>query len=169
MRTNLKKNEKKHCRMHCQMERIEFYHKYIACEKINSRLSCHPFFYTIFTPFLPKFHHLPLLSKFRLFNSNFRWCIFSVLFWPMSIFWHVNFLPSTTKASRSWILSIDLESSHMSTPVHAQSISSLNTLLSNPPQYPRNPTHQVHEPLVLYIVRVPGSKGERAAQEQELC
>ncbi|KIW61066.1 hypothetical protein PV05_01228 [Exophiala xenobiotica] len=46
----------------------------------------------------------------------------------------------------------------MSTPVHAQSISSLNALLSNPPQYPRNPTHQVHEPLVLYIVRVPGSK-----------
>ncbi|KAK5241565.1 hypothetical protein LTR40_013155, partial [Exophiala xenobiotica] len=54
--------------------------------------------------------------------------------------------------------SIDLESLHMSTPVHAQSISSLNALLSNPPQYPRNPTHQVNEPLVLYIVRVPGSK-----------
>ncbi|KAI1619914.1 hypothetical protein EDD37DRAFT_660102 [Exophiala viscosa] len=46
----------------------------------------------------------------------------------------------------------------MSTPVRAQSISSLYTLLSNPPQYPRNPTHQEHDPLVLYIVRVPGSK-----------
>jgi hypothetical protein len=48
-----------------------------------------------------------------------------------------------------------------STPVEAQSISSLSHLLANPPRYPRNPTHAVHEPLVLYIVRVPGSKGEK--------
>ncbi|EXJ59863.1 hypothetical protein A1O7_04010 [Cladophialophora yegresii CBS 114405] len=46
----------------------------------------------------------------------------------------------------------------MNAPVEAQSISSLSYLLANPPRYPRNPTHQVHEPLVLYIVRVPGSK-----------
>lgn len=47
----------------------------------------------------------------------------------------------------------------MSAPVEAQSLSSLTSLFANPPHYPRNPTHQVHEPLVLYIVRVPGSKG----------
>ncbi|KEF53654.1 uncharacterized protein A1O9_10054 [Exophiala aquamarina CBS 119918] len=46
----------------------------------------------------------------------------------------------------------------MSTPIQAQSISSLTDLLANPPRYPRNPTHQVHDPLVLYIVRVPGSQ-----------
>ncbi|OAL31033.1 hypothetical protein AYO20_08454 [Fonsecaea nubica] len=46
----------------------------------------------------------------------------------------------------------------MSAPIEAQSISSLSNLLANPPRYPRNPTHQVHESLVLYIVRVPGSK-----------
>ncbi|KIW10902.1 hypothetical protein PV08_10201 [Exophiala spinifera] len=46
----------------------------------------------------------------------------------------------------------------MTSPVHARSLSSLGALLSNPPQYPRNPTHQAHDPLVLYIVRVPGSK-----------
>lgn len=42
--------------------------------------------------------------------------------------------------------------------VEALSFASLTALLSNPPQYPRNPTHEVREPLVLYIVRVPGSK-----------
>ncbi|EXJ95544.1 hypothetical protein A1O1_00666 [Capronia coronata CBS 617.96] len=46
----------------------------------------------------------------------------------------------------------------MSAPIEARSISSLSTLLANPPQYPRNPTHQVHDSLVLYIVRVPGSQ-----------
>ena len=46
----------------------------------------------------------------------------------------------------------------MSTPIEASSLSSLTGLFTNPPQYPRNPTHQTHEPLVLYIVRVPGSK-----------
>lgn len=42
--------------------------------------------------------------------------------------------------------------------VEALSLSSLTALLSNPPQYPRNPTHESREPLVLYIVRVPGSR-----------
>lgn len=47
----------------------------------------------------------------------------------------------------------------MNTPIEAQSISALGSLFANPPQYPRNPTHEVRESLVLYIVRVPGSKG----------
>ncbi|KAJ4992608.1 hypothetical protein SVAN01_01991 [Stagonosporopsis vannaccii] len=45
-----------------------------------------------------------------------------------------------------------------STAVQARSLSSLTALASNPPAYPRNPTHEKHEPLVLYIARVPGSK-----------
>ncbi|KAK5070100.1 hypothetical protein LTR64_001934 [Lithohypha guttulata] len=54
----------------------------------------------------------------------------------------------------------------MNTPiVEAQSLSNLTNLFANPPQYPRNPTHQVHEPLVLYIVRVPGSRGPRRLEE----
>ncbi|CAP97678.1 Pc22g03900 [Penicillium rubens Wisconsin 54-1255] len=43
-------------------------------------------------------------------------------------------------------------------PVEARSLSSVTTIASNPPAYPRNPTHEKHEPLSLYIVRVPGSK-----------
>ncbi|KAF2853970.1 hypothetical protein T440DRAFT_465701 [Plenodomus tracheiphilus IPT5] len=42
--------------------------------------------------------------------------------------------------------------------VEAKSLSSLTALASNPPAYPRNPTHVKHEPLTLYIARVPGSK-----------
>ncbi|KAF2819772.1 hypothetical protein CC86DRAFT_128042 [Ophiobolus disseminans] len=42
--------------------------------------------------------------------------------------------------------------------IEARSLSSLTALASNPPAYPRNPTHVRHEPLVLYIARVPGSK-----------
>ncbi|KAF2268445.1 hypothetical protein CC78DRAFT_529893 [Lojkania enalia] len=42
--------------------------------------------------------------------------------------------------------------------VEARSLSSLTTLASNPPSYPRNPTHVKHDPLVLYIARVPGSR-----------
>ena len=44
-------------------------------------------------------------------------------------------------------------------PVEARSLSSVTTLASNPPAYPRNPTQEPCEPLVLYIVRVPGSRG----------
>ncbi|KAL3446620.1 hypothetical protein BJX65DRAFT_111973 [Aspergillus insuetus] len=43
-------------------------------------------------------------------------------------------------------------------PVEARSLSSITTIASNPPAYPRNPTQKKLEPLVLYIVRVPGSK-----------
>ena len=45
-------------------------------------------------------------------------------------------------------------------PVEARSLSSLTTLFANPPRYPRNPSHAKLEPLVLYIVRVPGSRGK---------
>ncbi|KAJ5570521.1 uncharacterized protein N7459_009951 [Penicillium hispanicum] len=43
-------------------------------------------------------------------------------------------------------------------PVEARSLSSITTIASNPPAYPRNPTHEKLDPLVLYIVRVPGSQ-----------
>jgi len=45
--------------------------------------------------------------------------------------------------------------------VEARSLSSLTTLAANPPLYPRNPTQEIQQPLVLYIARVPGSKGDR--------
>lgn len=45
-------------------------------------------------------------------------------------------------------------------PVEARSLSAITAIASNPPAYPRNPTHEKHDPLVLYIVRVPGSQGE---------
>ncbi|EAW10795.1 uncharacterized protein ACLA_052680 [Aspergillus clavatus NRRL 1] len=43
-------------------------------------------------------------------------------------------------------------------PVEARSLSSITAIASNPPAYPRNPTQKKLDPLVLYIVRVPGSK-----------
>ncbi|KAJ5823435.1 hypothetical protein N7447_005775 [Penicillium robsamsonii] len=43
-------------------------------------------------------------------------------------------------------------------PIEARSLSSVTAIASNPPAYPRNPTHEKQEPLSLYIVRVPGSK-----------
>ncbi|KAF2807857.1 uncharacterized protein BDZ99DRAFT_489426 [Mytilinidion resinicola] len=42
--------------------------------------------------------------------------------------------------------------------IEARSLSNLTALASQPPRYPRNPTHERHEPLVLYIARVPGSR-----------
>lgn len=44
-------------------------------------------------------------------------------------------------------------------PVEARSLSSITGIASNPPSYPRNPTQKKLDPLELYIVRVPGSKG----------
>ncbi|KAI9738367.1 MAG: hypothetical protein M1834_008870 [Cirrosporium novae-zelandiae] len=41
--------------------------------------------------------------------------------------------------------------------VEARSLSTLTSLASNPPRYPRNPT-EPHESLTLYIARVPGSR-----------
>ncbi|KAI2795102.1 hypothetical protein POX_a01706 [Penicillium oxalicum] len=43
-------------------------------------------------------------------------------------------------------------------PVEARSLSSITAIAANPPAYPRNPTHEKHDPLELYIVRVPGSQ-----------
>lgn len=45
-------------------------------------------------------------------------------------------------------------------PVEARSLSSITAVASNPPSYPRNPAQKKLDPLELYIVRVPGSKGE---------
>ncbi|MCJ1378038.1 hypothetical protein MMC17_001134 [Xylographa soralifera] len=42
--------------------------------------------------------------------------------------------------------------------IEAKSLTAVTLLAANPPQYPRNPTHEVQKPLVLYIARVPGSK-----------
>ncbi|ODH51402.1 hypothetical protein GX48_02458 [Paracoccidioides brasiliensis] len=42
--------------------------------------------------------------------------------------------------------------------VEAKSHLPLMTLAANPPRYPRNPSKALLEPLVLYIVRVPGSR-----------
>jgi hypothetical protein len=47
----------------------------------------------------------------------------------------------------------------MSEHVEARSLASLNFLAANPPQYPVNPTEERHESLVLYISRVPGTRG----------
>ncbi|KAI9796334.1 MAG: hypothetical protein M1825_000635 [Sarcosagium campestre] len=46
----------------------------------------------------------------------------------------------------------------MAPAVQASSLSELTTLAFNPPRYPRNPTQEVREPLVLYIAKVPGSR-----------
>lgn len=46
----------------------------------------------------------------------------------------------------------------MSTHIEARSLSSLNSLADNPPQYPVNPAETPRESLTLYISRVPGSR-----------
>lgn len=43
--------------------------------------------------------------------------------------------------------------------IEARSLSALTAIASNPPAYPRNPTQKKDDPLALYIVRVPGSRG----------
>ncbi|KAM0513187.1 hypothetical protein ACHAPE_008033 [Trichoderma viride] len=42
--------------------------------------------------------------------------------------------------------------------MEAQSLAAVNLLAANPPQYPENPSETPHEPLVLYISRVPGTR-----------
>ncbi len=44
--------------------------------------------------------------------------------------------------------------------VEARSLATLNLLAANPPLYPANPTEERHEPLTLYISRVPGTRGK---------
>ncbi|KAI9367491.1 hypothetical protein BJX61DRAFT_300323 [Aspergillus egyptiacus] len=43
-------------------------------------------------------------------------------------------------------------------PVEARSLSAITSVAFNPPAYPRNPAQKKLDPLVLYIVRVPGRK-----------
>ncbi|KAJ9270682.1 hypothetical protein DTO271D3_4871 [Paecilomyces variotii] len=43
-------------------------------------------------------------------------------------------------------------------PVEARSLAAITALAANPPAYPRNPTQESLGPLVLYILRVPGSR-----------
>jgi hypothetical protein len=45
-------------------------------------------------------------------------------------------------------------------PVEARSLSSVTAIAANPPAYPRNPTQERLDRLVLYIVKVPGSRGQ---------
>ena len=47
----------------------------------------------------------------------------------------------------------------MATAVEANSLSSITQLAANPPRYPRNPSQETRPSLVLYIARVPGSRG----------
>ncbi|KAI1057117.1 hypothetical protein LB507_002268 [Fusarium sp. FIESC RH6] len=42
--------------------------------------------------------------------------------------------------------------------MEAKSLTALNTLAGNPPQYPINPAQERQDPLVLYISRVPGTR-----------
>ncbi|RSL69883.1 hypothetical protein CEP53_002095, partial [Fusarium sp. AF-6] len=42
--------------------------------------------------------------------------------------------------------------------MEARSLSALNNLASNPPQYPINPAQERQDPLTLYISRVPGTR-----------
>ncbi|KAI0837401.1 hypothetical protein F5Y06DRAFT_88973 [Hypoxylon sp. FL0890] len=42
--------------------------------------------------------------------------------------------------------------------VEARSLSSLNYLAANPPQYPKKPTEEKQDPITLYISRVPGTR-----------
>lgn len=46
--------------------------------------------------------------------------------------------------------------------MEAKSLTALNTLAGNPPQYPINPAQERQDPLVLYISRVPGTRGKTA-------
>ncbi|POR31866.1 Uncharacterized protein TPAR_07924 [Tolypocladium paradoxum] len=45
--------------------------------------------------------------------------------------------------------------------MEARSLASLNTLAANPPQYPEKPSEEKQDPLVLYISRVPGTRGTK--------
>lgn len=43
--------------------------------------------------------------------------------------------------------------------MEADSLQQLNSLAFDPPQYPEKPLSEKQEPLVLYISRVPGTRG----------
>lgn len=44
--------------------------------------------------------------------------------------------------------------------MEARSLTALNNLAGNPPQYPINPAQEKQDPLTLYISRVPGTRGK---------
>ncbi|KAL7624576.1 hypothetical protein AAE478_006143 [Parahypoxylon ruwenzoriense] len=46
----------------------------------------------------------------------------------------------------------------MNESVEARSLASLNYLAANPPQYPKKPNEERHDPITLYISRVPGTR-----------
>lgn len=43
--------------------------------------------------------------------------------------------------------------------MEARSLTILNELAANPPQYPEKPADEAKDPLTLYISRVPGTRG----------
>lgn len=45
--------------------------------------------------------------------------------------------------------------------MEARSLTALNNLAGNPPQYPINPAQEKQDPLTLYISRVPGTREPR--------
>lgn len=45
-------------------------------------------------------------------------------------------------------------------PKEARSLADLNLLAANPPQYAEKPEEEKQEPLVLYVSRVPGTRGK---------
>jgi len=53
--------------------------------------------------------------------------------------------------------------------MEARSLASLNVLASNPPQYPEKPGEERKDPLVLYISRVPGTRGESPSRHPMLA
>ena len=50
--------------------------------------------------------------------------------------------------------------------MEARSLSSLNFLAANPPQYPTRPNEEKVDDLTLYILRVPGTRGEEPSIAQ---
>lgn len=54
-----------------------------------------------------------------------------------------------------------ISSPYQQPPVEARSLSAILPIAAHPPAYPRNPTQPRLDPVVLYIVRVPGSEGKR--------
>jgi hypothetical protein len=48
--------------------------------------------------------------------------------------------------------------------MEARSLTALNNLAGNPPQYPINPAQERQDPVTLYISRVPGTRGKTSPQ-----
>lgn len=52
--------------------------------------------------------------------------------------------------------------------MEARSLNELILLADNPPQYPESPAARVQESLVLYISRVPGTRGRFSLSSQDI-